>query len=228
MASLAPSGQFTFSPSPTHNKKVVQVWVGEPLGLPPHPSGLTASHLPLKGKALKTRSSAFPFRGRCPRRGRMRYPCFELGMLARQTQAREWNRASSNFRKPRAQWPGGNLECHSDFARRKFRLHFQACVSYGHEVPVGRVPRRSFGDFPIAGKVTRRPQAAKLPAKTSRIGAPSRRALQKEETTLTAGAAKLPADGKESSPTLYIIRKPPPVARRRTPKAAIFDKTPLA
>ena len=112
--------------STTRNGLVV--FVGEPLGLPPHPSGLTASHLPLKGKALKTRSSAFPFRGRCPRRGRMRYPCFELGMLARQTQAREWNRASSNFRKPRAQWPGGNLECHSDFARRKFRLHFQACV----------------------------------------------------------------------------------------------------
>ena len=111
------------SPSPTHNKKVVQVWVGEPLGLPPHPSGLTASHLPLKGKALKTRFSAFPFRGRCPRRGRMRYPCFELGMLARQTQAREWNRASSNFRKPRAQWPGGNLECHSDFARWKYSAH---------------------------------------------------------------------------------------------------------
>ncbi len=123
VASLAPSGQFTFSPSPTHNKKVVQVWVGEPLGLPPHPSGLTASHLPLKGKALKTRSSAFHFRGRCPRRGRMRYPCFELGMLARQTQAREWNRASSNFRKPRAQWPGGNLECHSDFARWKYSAH---------------------------------------------------------------------------------------------------------
>ena len=103
--------------STTRNGLVV--FVGGPLGLPPHPSGLTASHLPLKGKALKTRSSAFPFRGRCPRRGRMRYPCFELGMLARQTQAREWNRASSNFRKPRAQWPGGNLECHSDFARRK-------------------------------------------------------------------------------------------------------------
>ena len=107
--------------STTRNGLVV--FVGEPLGLPPHPSGLTASHLPLKGKALKTRSSAFPFRGRCPRRGRMRYPCFELGMLARQTQAREWNRASSNFRKPRAQWPGGNLECHSDFARWKYSAH---------------------------------------------------------------------------------------------------------
>ena len=60
--------------STTRNGLVV--FVGEPLGLPPHPSGLTASHLPLKGKALKTRSSAFPFRGRCPRRGRMRYPVF--------------------------------------------------------------------------------------------------------------------------------------------------------
>ena len=34
----------------------------------------SASHLPLKGKALKWHPPAFPFRGRCPRRGRMRYP----------------------------------------------------------------------------------------------------------------------------------------------------------
>ena len=117
VASLAPSGQFTFSPSPTHNKKVVQVWVGEPLGLPPHPSGLTASHLPLKGKALKTRSSAFPFRGRCPRRGRMRYPCFEAGALARQRQARLWNRTGLNF--PQTQDP---------VARRELRNSLRFCA----------------------------------------------------------------------------------------------------
>ena len=70
---------------------------------------------------------------------------------------------------------------------------------YEHEVLIWSRPRRRFGDFAAAGKVTRRPQAAKLPA-----------------------------DRKKLSPTLYIIRKPPPVARRRTPKAAIFDKTPLA
>ena len=40
--------------------------------------------------------------------------------FARQGQAQLWNRSSSNFCKPRAQWPGGNLERHSDFARRKF------------------------------------------------------------------------------------------------------------
>ena len=44
------------------------------------------------------------------------------GALARQSQAHALNRTSSNFCKPRAQWPGGNLERHSDFARRKFCL----------------------------------------------------------------------------------------------------------
>ena len=34
--------------------------------------------------------------------------------------------------------------------------------SYGHEVPVGRIPQRRFGYFAAAGKVTRRPQAAKF------------------------------------------------------------------
>ena len=38
----------------------------------------------------------------------------------RQSQAYSLNRTSSNFYKPRARWPGGNLERHSDFARRKF------------------------------------------------------------------------------------------------------------
>ena len=58
--------------------------------------------------------------------------------------------------------------------------------SYGHEVPVGRVPRRRFGDFAAAGKVTRRPQAAKPPLrKTSKDGAPSRRALHKKGTLLS-------------------------------------------
>ena len=38
--------------------------------------------------------------------------------------------------------------------------------SYGHEVPVGRVPRRSFGFFPIAGKETR--PAGRNPCETAR------------------------------------------------------------
>ena len=40
--------------------------------------------------------------------------------LVRQSQAREWNRNSRNFCKLRAQWPGRDLERHSDFARRNY------------------------------------------------------------------------------------------------------------
>ena len=39
---------------------------------------------------------------------------------ARHTQAQMWNRNSGNFFNHRAQWPGGNLDRHSDFARRKY------------------------------------------------------------------------------------------------------------
>ena len=86
---------------------------------------------------------------------------------ARQSQARKWNRTSGNFCKPRAQWPGRNLECHSDFARRKFCKIQQVRVPrkggpgvrriWARQCPSGAVPRRSFGFFPIAGKETRRP-----------------------------------------------------------------------
>ena len=90
--------------------------------------------------------------------------------------------------------PGAEVEPHQrqflqpqgPVARREFRLSLRFCApelfclsqgippvkwgaggkrSYGHEVPVGRVPQRSFGYFPIAGKVPRRPQAAKSPHK---------------------------------------------------------------
>ena len=41
------------------------------------------------------------------------------GALARQTQAQTWNRTKNKFCKLRAQWPGGKLGTHSNFARRK-------------------------------------------------------------------------------------------------------------
>ena len=34
---------------------------------------------------------------------------------ARQSQAQKWNCTNFNFRSARAQWPGWNLECHSNF-----------------------------------------------------------------------------------------------------------------
>ena len=82
--------------------------------------GLRPCHLPLKGKAGGYAFKAFPFRGRCPRRGRMRYPVFLnryrwFGKLRRRNGAAP----APIFHKPRAQWPGGNSDTHSDFARRK-------------------------------------------------------------------------------------------------------------
>ena len=41
------------------------------------------------------------------------------GALAEKSQAQERDRNSGNFCRARAQWPGGNLKCHSDFVRRK-------------------------------------------------------------------------------------------------------------
>ena len=63
---------------------------------------------------------------------------------------------------------------------------------------IGRVPRRSFGDFPIAGKVTRRPQAAKFPLQngTERRGGgrPHGAAPTREgESVLHPQAARSPA-----------------------------------
>ena len=67
---------------------------------------------------------------RCGGRPHGAAPTAEIipGTLVRQSQAHSFNRTSSNFCKPRAQWPGGNLERHSDFARRKCRTTYQEGV----------------------------------------------------------------------------------------------------
>ena len=73
------------------------------------------------------------------------------GALARQSQAYSLNRTSSNFYKPRAQWPGGNLERHSDFARRKFCLDLQVCVPRNGGPGVRRIWTRSVHPEPSPG-----------------------------------------------------------------------------
>ena len=73
------------------------------------------------------------------------------GALARQSQAHSLNRTSSNFYKPRAQWPGGNLERHSDFARRKFCLDLQVCVPRNGGPGVRRIWTRSVHPEPSPG-----------------------------------------------------------------------------
>ena len=81
----------------------------------PHPSGLTASHLPPgRGKAFG-RVLDPPLRRiwewpRCSRRGRSQTgpTGFVPGALARESQAHKRDRTGRNFCKPRAQWPGRN------------------------------------------------------------------------------------------------------------------------
>ena len=81
---------------------------------------------PLEGEGLRAADSR-PYKGNRnpiphPSRATARvaptaYPA--PGVLVRQSQAQNWNRTNCNFCKPRTQWPGRNLDCHSDFARRK-------------------------------------------------------------------------------------------------------------
>ena len=71
-----------------------------------------------------------PPRGKAYGRPRGAAPTAEdsLGTLARQTQAQTWNRTKNKFCKLRAQWPGGKLGTHSNFARRKRCTPSQECV----------------------------------------------------------------------------------------------------
>ena len=73
------------------------------------------------------------------------------GALVRQSQAHALNRTSSNFCKPRAQWPGGNLERHSDVARRKFCLDLQVCVPRNGGPGARRIWTRSVHPEPSPG-----------------------------------------------------------------------------
>ena len=92
-------------------------------------------------------------------------PSIDHVPLARHSQAQKWSRTRSNF--PQTQGPmarkepltatqilrAGNVLLTSRGNPRNGGPGGKR--SYGHEVPVGRVPRRSFGFFPIAGKETR-------------------------------------------------------------------------
>ena len=134
---------------------------------------------PYRGRQGDGPSKAFPFRGRCPRRGRMRYPVFRTrhvgsatpGAVVESHQSQFWN----------SQPPVGRIELQKatqilragnvlPTPRDNHRKWGPGKGDYEHEVLIWSRPRRSFGFFPIVGKVTRRPQAAKLPAKVSRRG----------------------------------------------------------
>ena len=60
----------------------------------------------------------------------------------------------------RKQGSGADSPCQGEMARR---ARGGRVGDYEHEVLIRSRPRRRFGDFAAAGKVTRRPQAAKSP-----------------------------------------------------------------
>ena len=103
-------------------------------------------------------------------------PGYAPGALAEETQAHEWNRSSGNFCKPRAQWPGGNSDqslrfCAPEILQNPSRMRPPQwgpgkAVLWARSVHRPR-PRWRFGYFAAMGKVTRRPQAAKFPLRTT-------------------------------------------------------------
>ena len=122
----------------------------------PHPSGLTASHLPpRRGKALRAADSR-PYGGKRAR------------SVGWETQAQFLNRTSGKF--PPTQGPSGpgRKRWQAFLALRAGRVLIRLRSGPRNGGPgvrrlgapfrcsSGAVPRRSFGDFPIAGKVTRR------------------------------------------------------------------------
>ena len=62
--------------------------------------------------------------------------------------------------------PGADSPCQGEMARR---ARGGRVGEYEHEVLILSRPRRRFGDFAAAGKVTRRPQAAKFPLRTTNV-----------------------------------------------------------
>ncbi len=103
-----------------------------PFGTFPPDSGNRPS--PLKGEGLRAGEDTRPYGiyRNCPFfcRGQSQTgpPITDQLSPARHTQAQMRNRNSGNFSNPRAQWPGGNLDRHSDFARRKCSYIFQVRV----------------------------------------------------------------------------------------------------
>ena len=103
-------------------------------------------------------------------------------MLARQPQARLWNRTNSNF--PKTQGPVARKKSQKatqilragnvlPTPRGNLRKWGPGKGDYEHEVLIRSRPRRRFGYFAAMGKVTRRPQAAKSPAYNGRSPNPA-------------------------------------------------------
>ena len=85
--------------------------------------------------------------------------------------------------------PGADSPCQGEMARR---AREGRVGEYGHVVPILSRPRGRFGSFAAMGKGTRRPQAAKSSAKTTRSGA-SRRPRPTKKSKISGAAGANPA-----------------------------------
>ena len=134
----------------------------------------------------------------------MRPPEFAPGALVRKRQARERNRARPNF--PPTQAPSGAGRDRTQAllilragnvlptSRGNPRKWGPGKGDYEHKVLIWSRPRGRFGYFAAMGKVTRRPQAAKSPAKNGRQRRRVREAAPYKENKPpgTAGASPRP------------------------------------
>ena len=91
--------------------------------------------LPRREKAFRRLIAAPAVRRKPAGAHIMRPSSYTPGALARQTQAHKWDRTSGNFCKPRAQWPGGNLDQPLKF-----------CAPEGHHPPKVVTPVMGSGE----------------------------------------------------------------------------------
>ena len=113
------------------------------------------------------------------------------GTFARQSQARKRNRTSGNFCKPRAQWPGGNCGKPLKFCAPEGHCPPKGITlvngvrgkrSYGHKVPIGRVPGGVLVNF---SRTSRRSPAQRVRREEEEQG--SGRSFRRQAETETSG-----------------------------------------
>ncbi len=131
-------------------------------------------HLPPRGKACRRLIAAptadieaVPF----SRRGRSRTgpTAYVPGALVRETQAQMRNRTSGNFCKPRARWPGGNSDTHSDFRAPEIFCLVQGVTPVnGVRGKANMSAERSSGAVPGGVLVPLPPRAKELAARRRR------------------------------------------------------------
>ena len=147
------------------------------------------------GRALPTQRGSHRNGGQGKACGRVRTPAPTAypapGTFARQSQARKRNRTSGSFCRPRARWPGGNRGKPLKFCAPEGHCPPKGITpvngvrgkrSYGHEVPIGRVPGGVLVNF---SRTSRRSPAQRVRREEEEQG--SGRSFRRQAETETSG-----------------------------------------